>query len=691
MKKIFAFWQSDKEMPGYLQLCIKTWYKNIPNLEVHILNHANLEEYLPGVYNLEQLKKLSYAKQSDAISVAVLEKHGGLFIDVDTIITDNVFDIFQKYDEKKLLAFGFPPNRGAHVAVLYVGIANNPLLSEWRKQIQVRLENIPENNPWNYIGNAVLDPLLKNSLYQDDFYIIDRSKVGNILESILMRQHDAINGYKQLFFQPNASIDALTALNSVKYGIVSLHNSWTPKEFSDMSLQEFLDSKCFLSSMLSFILYDRKFEDISNFYTEVSDRNSKLGELSTNKIWSKSIYVIDFKDNDCHYAFDLVQDVNSNKYYLDLILRNDHARKVLKIFKLLFNKTRLGSYSTINELMDSLNKHVVFLKVLVNQNNSLPVLKIYQEQTVYCDVMIKDKILGIGLNMVSKQILIYFRDKSTLDSLENLLRLIDSENISIRNNMFIKNVDQLTIDEQVNSYLKFVINIKDLSDPTRLIPIGGNYYQLINNNEIVAPKNLSNCKVQFHGKNNKLIIHKQKNLANLNFEFLGNDSIIEISEDVSIKGQLRIGHQSTIIIGENSTSTNPVYFTCAENTRIEIGKDCMFATNNQIRTDDAHPIYSSITGERINISKDIIIGNHVWIGYGATILSGAKVDDGSIIGMGSIVKGVFPNNCVIAGIPAKILKRDVFWERPLLLRESEVIKYSEEELLLKSYCQVTKN
>lgn len=37
-----------------------------------------------------------------------------------------------------------------------------------------------------------------------------------------------------------------------------------------------------------------------------------------------------------------------------------------------------------------------------------------------------------------------------------------------------------------------------------------------------------------------------------------------------------------------------------------------------------------------------------------------------MVGLGSIVKGTFPNNCIVAGVPAKIIKKDIAWERPHL-------------------------
>ena len=76
---VFSFWESDSEMPAYLKLCMQTWYKNIPNCNVHIINYKNLEKYIGSTYDINLLKVIPLPMQSDLISTAVLEKFGGLF------------------------------------------------------------------------------------------------------------------------------------------------------------------------------------------------------------------------------------------------------------------------------------------------------------------------------------------------------------------------------------------------------------------------------------------------------------------------------------------------------------------------------------------------------------------------------------------------------------------------------------
>lgn len=54
--------------------------------------------------------------------------------------------------------------------------------------------------------------------------------------------------------------------------------------------------------------------------------------------------------------------------------------------------------------------------------------------------------------------------------------------------------------------------------------------------------------------------------------------------------------------------------------------------------------------------KGIEVGSNCWIGAKVTLLDGSKIGNGSIVAAGAVVNGSFPDNVVIGGIPAKILK-----------------------------------
>jgi acetyltransferase-like isoleucine patch superfamily enzyme len=88
---------------------------------------------------------------------------------------------------------------------------------------------------------------------------------------------------------------------------------------------------------------------------------------------------------------------------------------------------------------------------------------------------------------------------------------------------------------------------------------------------------------------------------------------------------------------------------------IEIGDDCAISHDFTIMDSDFH----TINGQ--NKIAPVKIGNHVWIGTRVTILKGCNIGDGCIIAAGSVVTKSFPPRCMIAGVPAKIIKKNVEW------------------------------
>ena len=89
----------------------------------------------------------------------------------------------------------------------------------------------------------------------------------------------------------------------------------------------------------------------------------------------------------------------------------------------------------------------------------------------------------------------------------------------------------------------------------------------------------------------------------------------------------------------------------------------MISYDTEIRNTDSHMIYDLETKKRINYGKEIEIGNNVWIGTRAMSLKGVKAGDGSIIAAGSIVNKNINSNTIVAGIPAKEVKNNVYWTR----------------------------
>lgn len=92
---------------------------------------------------------------------------------------------------------------------------------------------------------------------------------------------------------------------------------------------------------------------------------------------------------------------------------------------------------------------------------------------------------------------------------------------------------------------------------------------------------------------------------------------------------------------------------------VKIGKDATIGRDVVIRSYDGHVICE----EGYRKSASITIGDHVWIGQRAMILKGVTIGDGAIVAAGAIVTSDVPANSVVAGVPAKIVKENVNWER----------------------------
>lgn len=119
----------------------------------------------------------------------------------------------------------------------------------------------------------------------------------------------------------------------------------------------------------------------------------------------------------------------------------------------------------------------------------------------------------------------------------------------------------------------------------------------------------------------------------------------------------------TIKVGECTTTEGTDVIISEPNSSITIGEDCMFSHDTYIRNGDGHSIVDLQSMQRVNFAKDITIGNHVWLGAFAKVLKGTIIQDDSIIAMGAIVSTVVESNTIVAGIPAKQIKKGVTWTR----------------------------
>ena len=100
---------------------------------------------------------------------------------------------------------------------------------------------------------------------------------------------------------------------------------------------------------------------------------------------------------------------------------------------------------------------------------------------------------------------------------------------------------------------------------------------------------------------------------------------------------------------------------------ISIGENTCIGGNCKILDNDFHPIEAEARNQLLKDSKggdsdlvpskSIQIGKNCFIGCNSIILKGTQLGDGCVVGAGAVVSGKFEENCVIAGNPAKVIRK----------------------------------
>jgi acetyltransferase-like isoleucine patch superfamily enzyme len=101
---------------------------------------------------------------------------------------------------------------------------------------------------------------------------------------------------------------------------------------------------------------------------------------------------------------------------------------------------------------------------------------------------------------------------------------------------------------------------------------------------------------------------------------------------------------------------------------VSIGRECILADRVML-IDFDHGVTEVDRPIRLQgiYKRDVRIGNNVWIGYGACVLRGVTAGDNCIVGANSVLTREVPENAVVAGVPARVIRmreapRSMRWE-----------------------------
>lgn len=217
------------------------------------------------------------------------------------------------------------------------------------------------------------------------------------------------------------------------------------------------------------------------------------------------------------------------------------------------------------------------------------------------------------------------------------------------------------------------------------------------NNKITGlPLYFNKTGVHFSGKNNQIEFGKNVHLHNCKIKLYG-DSSLYLEDGVYLEGCNISIKDSVIKIGKNSEALN-VKVNAISKSLLDLGAGSVLSGEFDLRNNgiirakrlwctwppliaandgliefgdsgtadsiiynsDYHPMYD-MQGNHLNTNADVIVGDNVWIGRKVFLLKGTKIGDGSIIASGTITSKEIPAHCVVAGVPGRVVKKDIVW------------------------------
>lgn len=190
-----------------------------------------------------------------------------------------------------------------------------------------------------------------------------------------------------------------------------------------------------------------------------------------------------------------------------------------------------------------------------------------------------------------------------------------------------------------------------------------------------------------HAREQMTIINQATN-TELRSQLL-KESFGSVAGKIYMEPQVAFDYGYNIHIGKNFYANyNNTWLDVAP---ITIGNNCMFGPNVQLYT-ATHPLNPVKRNSGLESAKPITIGDNVWLGGGVIVVPGITLGNNVVVGAGSVVTKSFPDDAVIAGNPAKIIKMTTTEDDDLAQQREKITALDREivALLEKRMAAVTK-
>ena len=244
---VYTFWEPRENVPFYLRLCMETWKKYLPNATIILLDYKNIGEFIDvREIGLNLFSgRLTLPQISDAIRIALLAKHGGVWLDADTIILNSNAEKYFLPDKKHRTVFFYYPKDNFCQMCFINTPPNSMVMNLWFQNVKEKIWNINTLNfiDWDFIGNSFINEYSKK--YPNEMQLLNRRLAMPDKDLISDSKFGAEAAYVQYYFLQNYH------LKDVSNDMLFLQNSWTPPEFKQVPPDKFFFFDCTLVNVLA--------------------------------------------------------------------------------------------------------------------------------------------------------------------------------------------------------------------------------------------------------------------------------------------------------------------------------------------------------------------------------------------------------------------------------------------------------
>ncbi len=131
---------------------------------------------------------------------------------------------------------------------------------------------------------------------------------------------------------------------------------------------------------------------------------------------------------------------------------------------------------------------------------------------------------------------------------------------------------------------------------------------------------------------------------------------IDCGDNVVLYPGVTFSGSGLIKLGNNCKIGQNVIIYAGKNSEVSVGENTIIAGQTYI-IDTNHQMYKGelISNQKLE-SSPIRIGNDIWIGANCSIIKGAQIGNGAVIGAKALVNSVIEENGIAVGVPAKVVK-----------------------------------